>query len=173
MTAIRSDTWRTTPRGWVQRRIGILDHDLELPAEWAQLLPGQVRDVPPPEHDPPAAHLVEADDAAGKRRLAAARLADQTERLSAPELEADVVHRPHLGDLLLEHDSLLDREVLANVLDREQNAVAIAVRAHPAATSGCSSASRRPRFSPTERWQASRWPPPHLSVSAGSAARQR
>src|SRR5262249_5564978 len=115
-----------------------------------------MRDVPPPEEDAPVADLVDPHDAAGKRRLAAARLTHQPQSLATLELEADVVDRLHLGDLLPEDHPFLDREVLADVLDREQNALTSAVGAHPAAASGCSSVSRRPRFSSTGRWQASR-----------------
>ena len=55
-----------------------------------------------------------------ERRLAAARLAHDAERLARFTVRADAVDRLHGGDLLLEDDPARDREVLRDVLDLEQ-----------------------------------------------------
>ena len=68
----------------------------------------------------PPGGIEQAHDAARHRRLAAARLADDAERLAAVDGEGDAVHRLHGGDLLLEDDPAGDREVLLQVLDDEQ-----------------------------------------------------
>ena len=67
-----------------------------------------------------ACRLEQLHDAAGERRLAAARLADDAERLARLESEADAVDRLHRGDLLLEDDPARDREVLLDVVDDEE-----------------------------------------------------
>ena len=46
---------------------------------------------------------VELQDGTTRGRLPAARLADQTERLAAPDIEADAIHRAHCADLALDH----------------------------------------------------------------------
>ena len=47
-----------------------------------------------------------------ERRLAAAGLTDQPERLARVDLEIDAVDRVHVADLLLDEDAARDREVL-------------------------------------------------------------
>ena len=69
----------------------------------------------------PAGRLEQPHDAAGQRRLAAARLADDAERLAlAARVKRDAVDRLHRRDLLLEDDPARDREVLLEVLDDEE-----------------------------------------------------
>ena len=53
-----------------------------------------------------------------ERRLAAARLADDPERLPAEDTQVDTVHSTHLADRVLEH-ARLDREPLDEALDAE------------------------------------------------------
>ena len=54
-------------------------------------------------------------------------LADQPERLARADVERDVVDGVHAGDLALDDDALLDREVLAHALGAKQR---LAVGAH-------------------------------------------
>ena len=57
---------------------------------------------------------------ARERALAAAGLADQTERLARIDLEVDAVDRVHRADLLLEDDAARDREVLLDALQPKE-----------------------------------------------------
>ena len=50
----------------------------------------------------PAGRRVEPDDRPAGRALAAARLADQAERLAAAQRERDAVDRPHVADVALD-----------------------------------------------------------------------
>ena len=85
-----------------------------------------------------------------ERRLAAARLADEPERLAAPDLQVDAVDRLHVADGALE-EPLADGKVLPQPVGGEQDvgrsglggAVRAAV-AHPVTASGAV-AVRRPR----------------------------
>src|SRR5262249_40642840 len=99
-----------------------------------------------------------------ERRLAAPRLADEAERLAWKDLEGDVVDRMDAIDLALDEDSLLDREVLPDVLRSEECAVLShrlglgrrVRRGHRAsASSGCIVASRRSRLTSSGRKHAS------------------
>src|SRR5207344_1237895 len=67
---------------WVERRVGILKHDLHLATVRAHLPTFECRDVLAGEEDPPTRRLDELEDRARKGRLAAAGLADETESLT-------------------------------------------------------------------------------------------
>ena len=119
------------------------------------------RDVAPLEDDLAAGQLVQAHDAAPERRLAAARLAHEPERLARPHLEGDRVDGLHLRHVAADHAAALDREVLRDLARLEQRLVA-----HDA-SSGWIVVSRRARFSDTGRKQRSRCPGAARSSSAG------
>src|SRR5256714_7252578 len=163
----------TDPLPRIQRRVGILEDHLHLATERAELAPRQSRDVAAVEEDLPVGQVVEPDHTAGERRFPAPGLADETERLAASHLEADVVDRVHSGDLALEDDALPDREVLLDVLGGEEDVAAGTRRlsrpvAHPAsASSGWIVASRRGRLWAGGGWDAAGWAAPTLSGSAG------
>ena len=76
--------------------------------------PLSVRELVAVEHDRPGGRLDEAQDQPPDGRLAAARLADQPERLAAPDLEAHAVDGLDLADRALQ-DPAADREVLDEV----------------------------------------------------------
>ncbi len=67
----------------------------------------------------PRGRLEQLDDRAAERRLAAAGLADDAERLPRLDAEAHAVDGSHLTDRVLE-EAGLDREVLDEVLDAEE-----------------------------------------------------
>ena len=97
----------------IERRIGILEHDLHAlshPAEVGFAEGAQVRAA---EVDLPAARLDQAEDAARKRRLPAAGLADEPERLSPAHVERHTVHCAKLcrtaARVALDAERLLDR----------------------------------------------------------------
>ena len=105
----------------------------------------------------PAGRVVEPQDRPPGRRLAAARLADEPERLALGDVEADVVDRLDLADLAPEH-ALVDREVHLQPVDAEQ-------RLRPQAT------RRGPPVAGSHQ-QAASWPGPTGS-RGGFSVRQR
>ncbi len=108
----------------------------------------ELRDVRALEDDLAARRLDELDDRPAERRLAAAGLADDAERLAAHDRQVDPVHGAHLADRVLE-DAGLDREPLDETLDAE-DLVRIAARRD---------ADRRPRRRSSLTTIAPRWPP--------------
>ena len=104
----------------VQRRVRVLEDHHHLAPVRTHLGAGQARDVAAVEDDPAGRRIEEAHDAARHRRLAAAGLADDAERLALADREGDAVDGLHRGDLLLEDDSARDGEVLLQVLDDEE-----------------------------------------------------
>ncbi len=108
----------------IERAVGVLEDHLHLGAQRPQLVPGEPRQV---DHAAPfraEQHLAgrrrhRAQDAARRRGLAAAALAHEPEGLALVDREAHVVHRPDVSHGLAE-ETLLDREVLAEVSDLQQ-----------------------------------------------------
>ena len=70
------------PLARVQRRVRVLEDDLELPPQRAHPTPGELRDVLSVEDDAAVRQREEPHEGASQGRLAAARLADQAERLA-------------------------------------------------------------------------------------------
>ena len=116
----------------VERRERILEDHLHPAAERPQLALAEVRDVLAVEHDRAGGRLVEAQDRAADRRLPAARLADEAERLAAPDRERDVVDRLHVADVAVEHDAALDREPDREVLELDERAPPVPCSRRPA-----------------------------------------
>ena len=82
---------------------------------------GEPGDVAAVEDDRAGGRLEQPHDAAGERRLAAARLADDAERLALAHGEARRRRPPSRAPTsLLQDDPARDREVLLQVLDDEQ-----------------------------------------------------
>ena len=98
--------------------------------------------------DLPGGRLVEPQERASDRRLAASGLADETERLAAPDDEVDPVHRLDVPDVAVEHDPALDREPdseVAHLDERCADAHAAPdrrLRAHSSAGAGWKQAAR-------------------------------
>ena len=111
----------------VQRRVGILEDHLHPSPQRAQLALVEPRDLLAVEDDPAVDRLVEAEDRPPDGRLAAAGLADEAERLPAPDLERDVVDGADVADVAVEQDAALDREVDLQPVDLDERR---AVRAH-------------------------------------------
>ena len=95
----------------VQRRVRVLEDHLHPAADPAQPVALQRGHVDPVEADLAVGGVDEADHGAGERRLAAAGLADEAERLPAADLQRDAVDGPDRADLALEDHALGDREV--------------------------------------------------------------
>ena len=132
----------------IERRVRILEDDLHLPAVGPQSRLAQARDVLAVKPDAAGGRLDQPQHGAADRRLAAAALADQAERLAALDREADAVDRDRPCPALRAQQALLDREMLLEV--RRPRAPA-ALRARRI----CRSAIRSPRRA---RQQAAQWP---------------
>src|SRR6266404_2632757 len=115
-----------------------------------------MRDVAASEDDPPAGRVEEPHDAARERGLAAARFADDAQRLALVQRQGNAVDRLHGRDLLLEDDSAGDREVLLDVLDDEQFFATSHYTVSTSIVSRSFVASRS--FVSSSRWHASKWP---------------
>ena len=78
----------------IQAGIRILKDDLHAPAQRPHLAARQTDDLLPFELDAAARRLNQLQDAAARRRLAAAALADQAEHFSGVHVERDPVDAP-------------------------------------------------------------------------------
>src|SRR5439155_24074957 len=103
----------------VQGAVRILEDHLDLATDGPQLGLVQRRQIAALEHHTPARRPLELQDATARRRLAAARLAHQPERLAAMERERDAVDRAHDPTRTAEHPAA-DGEVLDDVPDLEK-----------------------------------------------------
>ena len=82
---------------------------------------GDRGDVLAVEHDAPAGHRQEAQDQAPHRRLAAAALAHEAERLALGDVERGVIHRAQDGSRATSAPSIrADRKVPHERLDRQE-----------------------------------------------------
>src|SRR6202035_625602 len=78
-----------------------------------ELLAPQLGEVDAFEEDVPGGHWQQLGDQASQRRLAATRLADQTNRLARVDLETHVLHR-------LDGGAQPGREVFDHLLDAQE-----------------------------------------------------
>jgi hypothetical protein len=104
----------------VQRAVRVLEDDLQPPPHRAQLVGAELGEVAALEEDLARRRRLELQDAAPRRRLAAARLADQPQRLAAADRERDAVHRAHEAAAAAE-ESAADLEVLHEIADFEEH----------------------------------------------------
>src|SRR5690606_5012813 len=82
----------------IHRRVGILEHDLQIAPSPAQRLARQGREILGREAHPPAGEWGQAQDPAAERGLARSRLADHGHRLAGADVDADAVDRPDVAD---------------------------------------------------------------------------
>src|SRR5262249_18907351 len=111
----------------VERRVRILEHRLDLAAQVPERRVLLGRQLLALEADRAGRRRLELKDRAAKRGLAAARLADDAERLADVEVEGHPADGMHLAGLVADELAALDRVVLDEVLDLEQN-LAVASR---------------------------------------------
>ncbi len=102
----------------IERAVGVLENNLHVAAHLAQTLAGHLRDFLTLELDRSRGRFDEAKNRAACGRLAAARLADQAQRLAAPNGKRHVIDRFDVADRLRE-DTLLDREIFLQSFDFE------------------------------------------------------
>src|SRR5215204_5961210 len=86
----------------VEARVRVLEDYLHVPAHAEHALAVVGQDVLAVEYDLALCRLQEPQDEAGQRALAAARLADEPERLSAPHGEVHAVHGLDVADRALQ-----------------------------------------------------------------------
>src|SRR5262249_54861434 len=98
----------------VERRVRILEDHLNLPPERPHAPRAEVPDLRPLEDDLAVGRFEQPHDRATERRLAAARLSHEPERLAFSHYEAHVVDGMDAGDLARKN-ALTDREVLLDV----------------------------------------------------------
>jgi len=104
----------------IEGRIRILEHHLHATAQRPQLVLAQLRDVATLEQDAPGGRLVEPQDRATDGRLATPGLPDEPDRLTALDLQRDVVDGTDVADMAIEDDPALDREVDLEVLELDE-----------------------------------------------------
>src|SRR5262249_16791633 len=132
----------------VQGRVGVLEDHLHLAPVRTQLTARQRRDVVAPEADRPGGRRVQPHEQPSEGRLPATRLADGAERLAAPPVERDAVHR--VDDVAAAAERRAARlEVLDEIPRLEQRVAHALLR--------WSLSSGRTEGS---RWQASEWSAP-------------
>src|SRR5947207_3587945 len=104
----------------VQGAVGILEDDLEPSAERPEPGLAERGEVLTLEEDGAAGRAIELENEPARGRLAAPRLADQAQRLAAPDGEAHAVDRPH-DRLGTPEQATPDGEVLDEVADLEED----------------------------------------------------
>ena len=117
---LADDATDAMPR--VERRERVLEDHLHPPAQRPQLAVAHVRDVLAVEHDAPVRRPVEAQDRPADRRLPAAGLADEAERLAAADRQRHVVDGAHVADVPIEDEAALDREVELQPVELDERA---------------------------------------------------
>src|SRR2546423_9150410 len=110
---------------WIQRRIRILEDHLHAAAHLAHVLAAELGELDAVELHLAGRRLVELEDRAAGRGLAASGLADETERLALLDEEIDPIDRADGADLALEDDPLREREVHLERLDVEEILAAV------------------------------------------------
>src|SRR5690606_12564189 len=82
----------------VERRVGVLEDDLHLPAQGGELATAGPADVDAVEEHGALVGREQAEEQAAERRLAAARLPHQPEDLAGEDVEVDAVDGPYVAD---------------------------------------------------------------------------
>ena len=110
------------PHPGVERGVGVLEHELEVPPAAAQLpLPPSRLSSLALEAERPGVGPLERHQQPAHRGLAAARLADQAEGLAPADRERDVGDRLDRADLAAEEAARQHRELLDQVVDPEDH----------------------------------------------------
>ena len=154
---MRSPSPMLSPMGVarVERRVRVLEDDLHPAPVGPEGGAREAGDVPAVEQDRSRRGVDEPQQQPAHGGLAAARLADQPERLAAPDDEVHAVHGLDLGDRPLEH-AALDRERLGEPAQlHERRRPSAPARRCPRAGAGTSVVMRRP----PRRWLARRADP--------------
>ena len=104
-------------RARIERAVGVLEDHLHLAAHGGECRAVERSDVDAVDHDRAARHRHQPHDRLAERGLAAARFADQPQRLADGEIEADAAHRAHHARRRVEADM--------DVAEREQRHLSV------------------------------------------------
>ena len=148
----------------VQRRVGVLEDHLHVAPRRPQLRAAERGDVAAVELDPPRGQLGEPQQRAPQRRLAAARLADEAERLARLHLERDAVDCAHGGDVAPHHAVAAGRRSAGA---RRSRAAAGPRHRSIAARPAARSAASRRRGDRRRAWRSAAAAPTHVSKRCG------
>src|SRR5690606_27980603 len=171
---------RVADRGpGVERRVGVLEDDLHLPAQGGELATAGPADVDAVEEHGALVGREQAEEQAAERRLAAARLPHQPEDLAGEDVEVDAVDGPYVADDLAE-GAAPDGEGLDEAAGRHERRPLLPVPPgrRGADAGGALGAHRRPTSTGTSgtastaslcRKHRTLWPG-STSTSAGSAS---
>src|SRR4029077_3231378 len=107
----------------IERRVRVLEDHLHLAPKGPQLTGPELLDRRSLEDDLALGRFEQTHDRPPQRRLAATRLADQSERLPFADGEAHVVDRMHARNFALQNSGP-DGEVLLDVADLEKGRLA-------------------------------------------------
>ena len=160
----------------VQRREGVLEDHLDVLAQLRELLALEVKDVLALKLDGARSCLVEHGHSTAQGGLAAARLADDAERLALVQVEVDVGHGVQDGTLH-KGQAALKLELLGQVANLENGLAGALFGCHYSASLLVCSVStsrvmtRSSLLVPFWRWQATKWLG-LTSTSGGTDVRQ-
>ncbi|MNV37729.1 hypothetical protein D3C71_1292590 [compost metagenome] len=104
----------------IQGGVRVLEHHLHLRTHLPQLLRAERRQIGAVEQHFPARRLDQPENGPPGGGLAAARLTDNSQRLSTEDGQVDAVHRPHRSGLLAEQ-ALADRIMLLQIANLQQH----------------------------------------------------
>src|SRR5690348_10799277 len=107
------------PEARVERRIGVLEDDLQLATVGPHLAASQLVDSLAADTNLAGGRVDQFEDRLAGGRLAAAALADETQGLALGDVEGNAVDRMHLPDGALQQP-FLDRKMLYQPADREE-----------------------------------------------------
>ena len=110
----------------VERRHRILEDDAHVAAQRAARGGVELAGVATEHDDAPRVGGGQLEDLQQRRRLAAARLADEPERLALADVEADPVDGVHGPDAALEDRALVQREAALECVDLEHDGALVA-----------------------------------------------
>jgi hypothetical protein len=103
----------------IERTNRILEDDLHIAPRPFQRPPAKLHEVSAVNHDLAGGRLHEPDQRPAERRLPAARLSNESNRLPWQHIEVDSIHRADLASDSLQH-AMPDREVLDHAASSNQ-----------------------------------------------------
>src|ERR1700716_728842 len=115
----------------IQRGVRVLEDHLHAAAHLPHVFATKLRELDAVELHLTRSRLVQLEDRAAGRRLAASGLAHEAERLALLDEEIDPIDRAYRADLALEDDPLRKREVHLQRFDVEEVLAAVDCRRAP------------------------------------------
>ncbi len=112
------------PHARIERRVGVLEHHLEIAARRAQGSAAQPEHLASVQRHPARIRFLDPDDQLAQGCLPASRLADQAQRLARADRQRHARDGLYRVDLALEDRALGDGVLAHDIVDLEQGAVA-------------------------------------------------